>query len=114
LEIVIPKGDSRMAKVRITVVKKLNHKSLYGDNPPATFTASPECDILEVGQEFIVEDPRKCPPGFCGWAFADIHRDITLFSYGCSYTENIPEGTSLACCTDGYRPVIFKLERIDD
>ena len=56
-----------MPKVKITVVKKVSNKDLYGDNPPAAFDASritDECDRFELGQEFIVED-HNCPPGFC-------------------------------------------------
>ncbi len=25
-----------------------------------------------------------------------------------------PEGTAITCCTDGFRPVTFKVERIDE
>jgi len=60
-----------MAKVKISVVKKVNNKDLFGDNPPVSFTANPVCDRLEVGQEFISER-GACPEEFCGWAFADI------------------------------------------
>lgn len=55
-----------MAKVKITVVKKVNNKELYGENPPAAFDEKriePECDRFEVGQEFICET-HNCPPGF--------------------------------------------------
>lgn len=99
-------------KVKITVVKKINNKDIFGDDPPVGFTTTPECDAFEVGQEFIIE--RHCPPGFCGWAFADIHRDITHLRLGGNYPWMKEEGTTLSCCTDGVRPVIFKLERIEE
>jgi len=102
-----------MAKVKITVVKKVNNKDMFGDNPPLGFTAVPECDRLEVGQEFISEE-CSCPPGFCYWAFADIQRDIVHLLFGGSYPWMKEKGVALACCTDGVRPVIFKLERIED
>ena len=53
-----------MAKVKITVVKKLNNKDLFGDNPPLVFTGASECDRLEVGQEFI-SDEGMFPEGMC-------------------------------------------------
>ena len=31
-----------MAKVKITVVKKVNNKDMFGDNPPFNFTVVPE------------------------------------------------------------------------
>ena len=100
-----------MAKVKITVVKKVNNKDMFGDNPPLGFTGVPECDRLELGQEFISEG--GCPEGFCAWAFADIHRDITHLHLGGDYPWMKQKGTILSCCTDGVRPVIFKLERIE-
>ena len=102
-----------MAKVRITVVKKLNNKDMFGDNPPVSFNIPPECDRLEVGQEFI-SDIGKYPAGFCAWAFADIQRDITHLSLGGDFPWIIEKGAILSCCTDGVRPVIFKLERMED
>ena len=103
-----------MAKVKITVAKRLNYKDMFGDNPPAECTAAPECDLVEVGQEFIVEDLGKCPPGFCAWAFSDIYRDIAHIFLGADYPWMKEKGVAISCCTDGIRPVIFKLERIED
>jgi len=39
-----------MAKVKITVIKKLNNKDLFGDRPPLLFTGAPECDRLQLDQ----------------------------------------------------------------
>ena len=102
-----------MAKVKITVVKKLNNKDMFGDNPPVEFTIPPECDRLEVGQEFI-SDEGSCPPGLCPWAFADIQREISYLRFGANYPWIKQKGTMLSACTDGVRPVIFKLERIEE
>ena len=101
-----------MANVKITVVKKVNNKDMFGDNPPLGFTSNPECERLEVAQEFISDG--SCPPGFCAWAFADIQRDITHLRLGGDFPWIKEKGASLVCCTDGVRPVVFKLERIED
>jgi len=101
-----------MANVKITVVKKLHNKDMFGDNPPLGFTAVPQCDKLEVGQEFISEE-GSCPPGFCAWAFADIQRDIIHLRLGGDFPWIKEKGAALSSCTDGVRPVIFKLERIE-
>ena len=100
-----------MDKVRITVVKKVNNKELFSDNPPLEFLSVPECDKLEIGQDFV-SDEGSCPPGFCPWAFADIQRDIIHLALGGDYPWIKEKGVMLSCCTDGIRPVIFKLERI--
>ena len=102
-----------LPKVKITVVKRVNIKDLFGDNLPAEFTSAPVCDQLEEGQEFICVD-GKCPPGFCSWAFADIQRDIIHLTLGGDYFWMKDKGMVLSCCTDGCRPVIFKLERMAD
>ncbi len=102
-----------MAKVKITVVKKISNQDMFGDNSPVGFTAVPVCDRLQTGQEFISDEGRY-PPDFCAWAFADIQRDITHLRLGGDFPWIKEKGTVLACCTDGVRPVIFKLERIED
>ena len=102
-----------MDKVKITVVKKVHNKELFGDNCPVSFTIdAPQCKVLEEGQEFISEN-GNFPQGFCAWAFADIQRDITHLRLGGDYPWIKEKGTILSCCTDGIRPVIFKLERIE-
>lgn len=102
-----------MPKVKITVVKKIHNKDMFGDKPPVGFTNNPVCDKVEVGQEYISEG-GACPEGFCAWAFADIQRDITHLRLGGDYPWIKEKGAVLACCTDGVRPVVFKLERIED
>lgn len=104
-----------MAKTKITVVKRVSLKDLYGDNPPANIVeemVTPQCPSLKEGQEFLFE--HECPPGFCSWAFADIQRDIMLVSFGGSYPWIKDKQVAITCCTDGLRPVIFKIERVED
>lgn len=105
-----------MAKVKITVIKKLNSKDLYGENPPATVGEPPECGMLDTGQEFIIDaaSVEECPPGLCSWAFADIHRDIMHILYGGDFPWMKDKGVAISCCTDGLKPVIFRIERIAD
>ncbi|MFC1984667.1 TIGR04076 family protein [Chloroflexota bacterium] len=104
-----------MKNVKITEVKKVDNRDLFGDNPPVCFTPNPVCDKLEVGQEFIfVEKEGSLPPGFCPWALNDIYKDILHLLLGGDFPWIKEKGTTLSCCTDGIRPVIFKLERIED
>jgi len=102
-----------MSKVKITVVKRLNNKELFGDNPPLTFTGAALCDRMTEGQEFISEN-GQFPEGFCSWAFADIQRDITHLRLGGSFPWIKETGAILSSCTDGARPVIFKLEAVKE
>jgi len=105
-----------MTKVKISVVKKLSAQELYGDAPPVAYnqdTVTAECDQFELGQEFVL-DTINCPPGFCGWAFADIQRDLVHVFFRGSYPWLKEKGVAVSCCTDGLRPVVFRLERIEE
>lgn len=102
------RNDLTMEKhqVRITVLKKHFHKEFIEKYAvdPENWT---ECQHFEVGQEFLASGkaPWKMPEGFCGWAWADIQQLVYGMARG---------GLDMfvTCCTDGYRPVIFKLEKI--
>lgn len=111
-----------MAKAKITVIKKLNMKDIYGDKLPTDIdsTLTTECSRFEIGQEFIIDTAdgehswKSFPKGFCVWAYADLQRDILHILFGGSYPWFKQKGTVISCCTDGMRPVIFKIERIED
>ena len=70
------------------------------------------CTAFEEGQEFVVG--ASCPEGFCGWAWADTQRDVMAVLFGNGFPWVEPENTAIACCTDGFRPVTFKLERVEE
>ena len=47
------------------------------------------------------------PEGFCGWAWADIQKTVYGMARG-------GRKQFVTCCTDGYRPVVFLLEQIQE
>ncbi|MFC1935894.1 TIGR04076 family protein [Chloroflexota bacterium] len=104
-----------MPKVKITVTKKLTTKDVYGDKFPTELAGdfAPDCPRHNEGEEFLVQEDGACPPGFCGWAYADIQRDITHLGLGGSYPWCQEKNVGISCCTDGLRPVFFKLETMD-
>lgn len=61
------------------------------------------CPLFKEKQEFELHSPWNPPEGFCNWAWADIRPYILQYYYG-------REEPSIVCCTDGLRPVIFKVE----
>ena len=97
------------AKVKITVLKRLLHKDILEKYADFMWTA---CEVFSEGQEFIA-DGTNVPDGFCGWAWSDIEKIVLTLSRGGNF-RGVPQGIFIACCTDGYRPVVFKLERIAD
>jgi len=99
-------------KVKITVLKKTDTKQIFGDNPPMGQSIE-ACSVFEEGQEFIVGEDGKMPEGFCHWAWNDIYKVITALKFGGDFPWMKEKGTSVSCCTDGLRPVIFEIRRIE-
>ncbi len=104
-----------MRKCKITVVKKTLFPEIvmeyanYGAGHPA-------CPFYEEGQVFI-SNGLDMPDGFCSWAWGDLVKFIHVMLTGGTYARMNPNGTKdgkvIACCSDGYRPVVFLLEGIE-
>lgn len=102
-----------MAKVKITVVKRLNRDEIFaGINPGCSSRSGNVCPLFQEGQEFLAEYTRM-PEGFCSGAFTDLFRFILALQSGADFPWMNEPGTVLACCNDGFRPVIFRLERVE-
>lgn len=105
-----------MHKCKITVLKRMaNHdlvQEYMGEEYKARHLAP--CPNLADGQEFIADSPGVAPDGFCAWAWANIHKEIVAIMSGGSMTPWINQDrVAIACCTDGFRPVVFKLEWVE-
>ena len=87
-------------RCRITVLRKDFNREFYQLCP---YGAASECSRHEVGQSFVTESRWDPPKGFCAWAWGDI-RPIVMAVHGGEKTAMV------ACCTDGIRPVYFKIE----
>ena len=96
-------------KVKVTVIDK----KLYPDLQ-AQYCADPEsgmCSCYNVGDEFIFER--------YGTADDFWHMGLNTLKQTVHKAEDIAGGTGfphcseVACCSDGTRPVIFKIERMD-
>lgn len=102
-----------MKKVKITVLKK----EFYPDFAEEFLSDGKEtgaCSLLEVGDSFIFEGGAQMPEGFCPWAWIDIYNNVSAISSGATYCPwNKKDGLTIACCTDGIRPVVFKIEAIN-
>lgn len=102
-----------MAQVKITMVKKLDRDVIHADSRPGcSCKGPPVCPLCDEGQEFVA-DMKTVPAGFCPGAYADLFRFITGLEAGADYPWMNEPGVVLACCNDGFRPVIFRLERIE-
>jgi len=96
------------AEVRITVVKRLFHQDLVAKCCTSEWES---CQRFQEGQSFVVGKDVAMPEGFCSWAWADIQKYVMVLCRDANF-EGVKPGTFVTCCTDGFRPVVFKLERI--
>ena len=97
------------AKIKITVLRRSLNKEFLNDF--AEFVWEP-CERLHEGQEFVAEGVNM-PEGFCSWAWADIQKYVMTLARGGNF-RGVKPGVYITCCTDGFRPVFFKLERMED
>ena len=66
------------------------------------------------GQEYISIDGKK-PENFCEFAWIDIYKYIFTLLFKGNFDIWMKDSeTVIACCTDGIRPVFYKIERIED
>ncbi|MHA2246798.1 MAG: TIGR04076 family protein [Candidatus Hodarchaeales archaeon] len=111
-----------MVKCKITVLKRTFHKDLAEEYVQMK---TGKCGEFEDGQEFITESPTAKPESFpCSFAWYDIHKVLLTLMQGGNFANYVgktgkiwswmkTDNSYITCCTDGIRPVIFKLEVLD-
>ena len=111
-------GNKKMKhKCKITVLKRECYQDLQG-----RYLADPKsgpCPFFREGQEIIVDSDnyfRMLHGTFCAEAWDCISRYVYSALQGGSIMRGWTndEKVMITCCNDGTRPVIFKLERIDE
>lgn len=101
-----------MKKVRITVMKKACYEELMAEyeNP-----IEHACD-LQVGQTFICMGWEK-PENFCPSAWDSVSPFVMTLAHGGGdfydgWMKN--KKSAMISCNDGFRPVSFLLEALDE
>lgn len=99
-------------KCKITVIEKKRDDKMVNEflNNPSSLRV---CDKVELGQEFIVTNPFDMPEGICASAWADIRPFILTMASGGKFPFLKDEKIGVAICSDPFRPVTFKIERVD-
>jgi len=108
--------SSGMFRCKITVLQRNINRDLIEAYLDETARGMQPCECFEEGQEFIIqreEDFASVPQGFCAWAWADIRREIIHIATGGHSPGYTNTGMSIAGCTDWFRPVLFKIERME-
>ena len=105
-----------MSKIKITVVERTFNKEITEAFGSEQFLAGPgngPCARFEDGQEFVLDGMAK-PEGFCDWAWADIHREIRIVGFRWGLPNRGESDAAICCCTDGMKPVVFCVERVEE
>jgi uncharacterized repeat protein (TIGR04076 family) len=103
-----------MRNVKITVLKKHFYPDMADEYLTEGRSVGP-CPLLEEGDTFLYKGSAVMPEGFCPWAWIDVYRGISGIAAGAT---NVPwnnrDGMTILCCTDGIRPVVFRIEAMDE
>ena len=105
-----------MKKCKITILKTTLQKDLAEEYAIKGFGV---CPLMKEGQVFYSDYAK--PEGFCDEAWKAIYQYVFALANGSNgwYDETWIDtkkhpGTAIVSCNDGLRPVIIKIERIDD
>ena len=101
-----------MKKVKITAIRKTEYPDLMAkyENP-----IQHTCDV-QVGQTWISHDGNR-PEGFCDSAWDSVRPFVMTLAHG---GGNFYDGwmkdpmSAMISCNDGFRPVSFYLEAMDE
>ncbi len=100
--------DKEASPIRITVLKRFDTEEVFKD-PPVKAKYSGPCPVFKEGQVFHVDD--SMPSNFCPYAWDTMFPYIITLRSNGNFNEWYEEpGVAVACCGDGLRPVVFKIE----
>ena len=102
-------------RMKITVLKRVDPSVIFdGEVPVNPSSGRPYqiCTAFQEGQEYLIDTDNEMPEGFCPQAWHDLFRKIGILHWGGGYNANEGPDHLIACCTDGTRPVSFKIERL--
>jgi uncharacterized repeat protein (TIGR04076 family) len=102
-----------MPKCKVTILKRTLNQDLIDEYLDEAYKDVGPCELFQDGQEFIIEDYSVVPENFCASAWADIRKEILTVAYGGDMPGMRQPGTIITGCTDWFRPVIFKIERME-
>ena len=101
-----------MQKCKITVLKTTFDEELAQKYAVDGFGP---CPLHKEGDVFITDHNK--PEALCTQAWNCIHHFVFALSLGADYFFwgwNKEKGVAITSCNDGMRPVIFKIERMEE
>ncbi len=100
-------------KAKITVIKRSLNQDIIDTYMKEEMKSSNLCSRFKEGDEFFVYSEFNMPENFCHWAWADIRKDILAIVNGVQYSWFKEKGITISGCSDWFKPVLFKIEKIN-
>lgn len=99
-----------MVNYKITVLRRTINEDFANEY---TKEKSELCPKTSEGQVFFSIDGAK-PEDFCEFAWIDIYKYIFTLKFKGNFSDWMKEpNIVITCCTDGIRPVFYKIERVE-
>lgn len=101
-----------MRRVRITVLRKCEHRDLMERYENPMRDACPLCE-----SDVFISEGALLPDGFCQSAWHDLYPYVLALANGCEgFFDGWMKdpGTAVISCNDGIRPVSFLLEAVSE
>ena len=99
-------------KCKITVIKRSLNLDIIDGYMKEEMKSSNLCSKFKEGDKFMVTSEFDMPDNFCHWAWADIRKDIMAIIHGAQFSWFKEKGMTISGCTDWFRPVLFKIEKL--
>jgi uncharacterized repeat protein (TIGR04076 family) len=99
-------------RLKITILKRTYPEMLFDEIPVTLKKTMNPCEVFTDGQEILVDERLRMPEGFCETAWKNFYHNIRTLGYGGDLPFFEETDVAINCCTDGMRPVIFKIERL--
>jgi uncharacterized repeat protein (TIGR04076 family) len=99
-------------KCEITVIKRCLNQDIIDAYMTEEMKNHSLCSKFEEGNQFLVYSEFDMPENFCHWAWADIRNDIMAIVNGAQFTWFKEKGMTISGCTDWFKPVLFKIEKV--
>jgi len=103
-----------MTRLKLTVLERTFNREIAEAYGAEAFKRGGDfgpCSRFKDG-EVIRLDGITPPPEFCPRAWADIHGEVRMVASGGGQDFVKRPGSAISCCTDGIRPVVFRIERM--
>jgi len=100
-----------MEKIKITVLRRTINEDFAKKYSKHKIELCPK---NTEGQVYISIDGAK-PENFCDFAWIDIYKYVFALLFKGNFDMWMRDlSTVITCCTDGIRPVFYKIERMND